>query len=66
MKWWSTYSQLSYLMHLVSRYLSIPVTLSFSKRCFASAGLAISELRMQLSGKHLEALYVMHCNKVQL
>ena len=30
------------------------------------AGLNISELRMQLSGEHLEAFNVMHSNKVRL
>ena len=37
-----------------------------SEKCFSSAGLTVSELRMQFSGEHLEALKVMHCNKALL
>ena len=36
------------------------------KGCFSSAGLTVSELRIILSGEDLEALNVMHCNKVVL
>ena len=41
-------------------------TISFFRKCFFSAGLIVSELRMQLSGEHLEALNVMHCNEALL
>ena len=44
----------------------IPAPSASFKRYFSSAGLTVSELRMQLSGKHLEALNVMHCNKLLL
>ena len=53
--------QLSYL----KQPLHFCTSASF-KRCFSSAGLTVSELRMQLRGKHLEALNAMHCNKALL
>ena len=37
-----------------------------SERCFSSTGLTVSELKMQSSDEHLEALNVMHCNKALL
>ena len=46
--------------------LCIPAPSASSEECFSSAGLTVSELRMQLSGEHLEALNVMHCNKALL
>ena len=53
-------------MQLASKYLYIPVTSASSERCFASAGLTVSGLRMQLCDDHLEALNVLHCYKVLL
>ena len=61
MKWWSTNFQHSYLKQPLH-----PAPSAFSERCFSSAGLTVSELRMQLSGEHLEAFNVMHCNKALL
>ena len=58
--------QLPHLKQLASKYLCIPATSASSERCFSSVGLTVSELRTQLSGEHLEALNVMHCNKVRL
>ena len=40
-----------------------PAPSAFSEKCFSSEGFTVSELRMQLSGEHLEALNVMRCNK---
>ena len=54
------------LRQLASKDLSIPTTSASSETCFSSAGLTVSELRTQLSGERLEALNVMHCNKVLL
>ena len=48
----------------ISSNLCIPAPSDSSERCFSSAGLTLSELRMQLSGEHLKALNVMHCNKL--
>ena len=56
--------QLPHLQQLASKYPCIPATLTSSERSFSSAGLTVSELRMQLSGEHLEALNVIHCNKL--
>ena len=61
MKWWSTNFQLSYLKQPLHPALS-----AFSERCFSRAGLIVSELKMQLSGEHLEALNVMLCNEALL
>ena len=36
------------------------------ERCFSSADLTVSELKIQLSGEHLKVLNVMHCNKALL
>ena len=44
----------------------IPGPSASSKICFSNAGLTVSELRMQLSGEHVEALNVMQCNKALL
>ena len=52
--------------HSYSKQPLLPAPSAFSERCFSSAGLTVSELRMQLSGEHLEALNVMHCNKALL
>ena len=52
-KWWYTNSQLLHLKQLASNYLRIPAKLTSFKRCFASAGLTVSELRTQLSGEQL-------------
>ena len=67
LEWWSTKAQqLPLLKQLASKYLCIPATSAASERCFSSAGLTVSSLRTQLTGEHLEALNVLHCNKALL
>ena len=68
MKWWSTNSQHLHLKQLASKYLCIPATSPFSKRCFSSARLTVIKIRMQLSGELLEAFNVMPslCHALQL
>ena len=53
--------QLSYLKQPL-----ISASSASSERCFSSAGLTVSELRMQRFGKYLEALIVIHCNRTLL
>ena len=64
---WSTKTQqFPLLKQLASKYLCIPATSASSERSFSSAGLTASNLRTQLTGEHLEALNVLHCNKALL
>ena len=67
LEWWSTKTQqFPFLKQLASKYLCIPATSASSERSFSSVGLAASNLRTQLTGEHLEALNVLHCNKALL
>ena len=67
LKWWSTKTQqFPLLKQLASKYLCIPATSASSERSFSSARLTASNLRTQLTGEHLEALKVLHCNKALL
>ena len=67
MKWWSTNSQHLSLKHLLQNTFASLQHQFLSKGVFPVAGLmTVSELRSQLSDEHLQALNVMHCNKMLL
>ena len=46
------------------KYHSIPATSASSERSFSSAGLTVTKLRSRLTGKYVENLNVLHCNKL--
>ncbi|XP_076811671.1 E3 SUMO-protein ligase ZBED1-like [Clavelina lepadiformis] len=51
------------VLDICLKYLSLPASSAASERCFSSAGLTATVLRSRLTGSHLEALNILHCNK---
>ena len=61
---WKTVAMtLPLLQNLVVKYLSIPTTSASAERCFSSAGITASKLRCRITGRHVEQLNLLHCNK---
>jgi len=64
LKYWSTKQKVFPMLHTICvKYFSTPASSASSERCFSSAGLTATALRSRLSGSHLEALNILHCNK---
>ena len=65
--WWhKNGEQLPTLKQMALKYHCIPATSASSERSFSSAGLTATKLRFRLTGKHVESLNVLHCNKLVL
>ena len=46
------------------KYHYIPARFASSERSFSSAGLTATKLRSRLTGRYVESLNVLHCNKL--
>ena len=65
--WWNE-NRKNYpsLNNLSLKYLCIPTTPASSERSFSSSGLIVTALRSRLTGSHVGALNLFHCNKALL
>ena len=64
LEWWhEKRNDCPLLYNLGLRYLCIPATSASSERSFSSAGLTVSALRSRLTGSHVGALNILHCNQ---
>nr|XP_039253466.1 uncharacterized protein LOC120330652 [Styela clava] len=63
LEWWKSNTATPVLKELAVKYSCMPATSASSERSFSSAGLTASKLRSRLTGKHVEMLNVLHCNK---
>ena len=65
--WWhKNAEQLPTLKEMALKYHCIPAISASTERSFSSAGLTATKLPSRLTGKHVESLNVLHCNKLVL
>ena len=65
--WWNENRKNYPLVYnLRLKYLCIPATLASSECSFSTSGLTVTTLRSRLTGSHVGALNLLHCNKALL
>ncbi|XP_077965704.1 uncharacterized protein LOC144411894 [Styela clava] len=67
LQWWKRNKKVyPNIAVVVQKYLCIPATSAASERAFSSAGLTVSKLRSRLTGRHVNELNFLHCNRFLL